>query len=546
MKKIGFYIILINLILSLIAFKPVLAFDSLSLLYHQTPYSTIHSGSFDNLVMDFSLITIRPDTIRAIALKNKGNADYLNQIKLMSFWVDKSDYGFQGLGIDQHLGDFSYSASCDCWYLQNLDYRIDTAQRFFVSVTAYSALQKPGTIQMELPQLIDHNQNQSFDVGDLGVFLDSGNNGLEDKYITNTNEQVFTTAAADQLAPKIVVSNLQQQQLINNDHYLINGLIKDQGDSELKEFKIKINSEEFNIIDIDPATSQWQYAWQGIEDGEYIVSFQASDKWDNLVATEELLISVKNQEIDLTNSQFSCNKAVIYNTGIDYATCIVEINDSESLPVADRQLEIIADPSLLLDDFNNNSDSSGRISFKLRSYDLGSQVLKIKIEDHFLGSQMINVKNQVMDKTNLNTGDLIKASSKAVYYFGADGKRYVFPQQQIFYSWYQDFSKLKLVSDQDLAQIPIGGNVTYKPGTILVKIQTEPKVYAIDRNSTLRWLASEEVAEEIFGPDWNKMVIDIPDSFFVDYSFGPAIDTACSYKLEQVLLVDSINDDKFL
>jgi hypothetical protein len=121
------------------------------------------------------------------------------------------------------------------------------------------------------------------------------------------------------------------------------------------------------------------------------------------------------------------------------------------------------------------------------------------------------------------SGTLIKGSLPAVYFCGKDAKRYVFVNERAFRSWYNDFSSIITISDATLAQIPLGGNVTYKPGVRLVKITTDPKVYAIARGGWLRWVRSESAAVALYGADWNKMVDDVADSFFVNYRIGDPV-----------------------
>ena len=123
-------------------------------------------------------------------------------------------------------------------------------------------------------------------------------------------------------------------------------------------------------------------------------------------------------------------------------------------------------------------------------------------------------------------GDLIKASGPAVYYYAADQKRYVFPNETTYWSWYQDFSSVKTISDAELAAIMIGGNVTIRPGTRLVKITTDPKVYAVTANGLLRWIESEAIAISLYGSGWASRVVDVPDAFFVNYSVGSSVSTA--------------------
>lgn len=122
------------------------------------------------------------------------------------------------------------------------------------------------------------------------------------------------------------------------------------------------------------------------------------------------------------------------------------------------------------------------------------------------------------------SGTLIKSPTQsAVYYCGADGKRYVFPNASIYFSWYDDFSTVITVSEEELAAAQLGGNVTFHPGTSLVKIKTDPKVYAVDRGGVLRWITTESLAEELYGAAWQATVHDVPDYLFIDYRIGSQI-----------------------
>lgn len=125
--------------------------------------------------------------------------------------------------------------------------------------------------------------------------------------------------------------------------------------------------------------------------------------------------------------------------------------------------------------------------------------------------------------TNCTSGSLIKGSMAAVYYCGADGKRYVFVNDKAYFSWYANFSGVQKISDATLATIMIGGNITYRPGVKMIKIVSDPKVYAVARGGVLRWIGSEAIANRLYGSNWNKMIDDVADSFFVNYSVGTPI-----------------------
>lgn len=150
--------------------------------------------------------------------------------------------------------------------------------------------------------------------------------------------------------------------------------------------------------------------------------------------------------------------------------------------------------------------------------------------------------------TTINPGDLIRGQSfNAVYYMGTDGFRYVFPNDKAYFTWYTDFSTVKFITDAELAKIQIGGNVTYKPGVKMVKINTDPRTYAVDEGGTLRHVSSEAVAVAMYGSNWNTKIDDIADGFFSNYILGDAINSTTEFVPAEVTAgVANINEDKNL
>ncbi len=153
-------------------------------------------------------------------------------------------------------------------------------------------------------------------------------------------------------------------------------------------------------------------------------------------------------------------------------------------------------------------------------------------------------------------GDLIKMPGlSTVYYLGADGKRWVFPNSSTYNSWYKDFSGVKTVSATELQSYGLGGNVTIRPGTMLVKITTDPKVYAVEPGGVLRHIDSEATAKTLYGAGWASMVVDVADSFFTNYKIdSTAVSAASGYPSgtlvkmtgsSDVYLVDGKNIRKF-
>lgn len=124
----------------------------------------------------------------------------------------------------------------------------------------------------------------------------------------------------------------------------------------------------------------------------------------------------------------------------------------------------------------------------------------------------------------LNAGDLVRSpSARTIYLVGADGKRYVYPNEVTYKSWHADFSSVKSITDSQIAQLSLGGTVTVRPGTWLVKIESDPKVYAVEPGGTLRWVETEARARLLYGTNWNKQIIDVPVSYWPAYREGTAL-----------------------
>lgn len=132
--------------------------------------------------------------------------------------------------------------------------------------------------------------------------------------------------------------------------------------------------------------------------------------------------------------------------------------------------------------------------------------------------------------TSLEAGDIIKTEdSAALYYLAEDGKLYVFPNAKTYFSWFDDFSDVEVIDDEDFAEYELGGSVYYQPGSLLIKTPTSLKVYAVGFNGELRWIESEELAKRFYGENWNLLVDDVPDGFFVNYNMGESIDEEEDY-----------------
>lgn len=155
-------------------------------------------------------------------------------------------------------------------------------------------------------------------------------------------------------------------------------------------------------------------------------------------------------------------------------------------------------------------------------------------------------------EAGIGIGSLLKGSTSSVYVIGSNGKRYAFPDRQTYDSWYADTSGVRRVSDDTLAAFTLGGLVTIRPGSSLVKIQTDTKVYTVEppmsgsgqAGGTLRWVPTEQDALRLYGPQWARRVVDVPDAFFATYRTGAPL--TLTEIPNAALVVDVRNSEKYL
>jgi len=124
----------------------------------------------------------------------------------------------------------------------------------------------------------------------------------------------------------------------------------------------------------------------------------------------------------------------------------------------------------------------------------------------------------------INPGDLLKVpGNSTIYYIGVDHKRHAIPTQKEYDSWFQSFNAVKEVPATYLYKVQLGKTMTVRPGTYLVKIKTDPKVYMVDEAGRLRWITSETIAGALFGHGWKTRIVDLDVTQFADYELGPSL-----------------------
>lgn len=147
--------------------------------------------------------------------------------------------------------------------------------------------------------------------------------------------------------------------------------------------------------------------------------------------------------------------------------------------------------------------------------------------------------------THVAKGTAVKtSSSSAVYYYGTDGRKHLFPTESVYYSWFGSYSNVVTITRSYFNSMPIGENVTYRPGTVLVKFASSTTVYAISKDAVLHPIANESVARSIYGSSWAASIVTVSDALRGNYTIGSTITSSSQYnKTTAYYSVSSIDEN---
>ena len=200
--------------------------------------------------------------------------------------------------------------------------------------------------------------------------------------------------------------------------------------------------------------------------------------------------------------------------------------------------------------FADNADNNGLYRWNIPTDLDGSLVIKIEATDlvSVLATDTIVIAPEedgeaddvtedeevveampAWDVPGVEPGDVIRGESmSAVYFITEDYQRRVFISEQVFFTWHEDFDNVKVIADSDLGAFALGGLMLPKAGVVLVKIQSDPRVYALGEGEDvfsplLHEIASEEDAEMLWGTDWSGYVIDVEPTFIAGFDTGEVV-----------------------
>ena len=158
------------------------------------------------------------------------------------------------------------------------------------------------------------------------------------------------------------------------------------------------------------------------------------------------------------------------------------------------------------------------------------EVLELNVVEEEAEVEVIEVEPEPTDQGRLvsltDDGNPDTQYDTAVYFVGDQNKRHAFPNETVYFSWFENYDDVEEIDQTEMDQYSLGGNVTIRPGTKLIKIQSSPDVYAVEPGGVARKITSEEIAITLYGAEWADRVVDVADGFWGNYTKGDDITSA--------------------
>jgi hypothetical protein len=130
---------------------------------------------------------------------------------------------------------------------------------------------------------------------------------------------------------------------------------------------------------------------------------------------------------------------------------------------------------------------------------------------------------QVQATEKVSVGEYIRGTLDTVYYVDVGLVRRPFYDVQTYHTYKSSFSSIRVVTDATLTTLTPGQPMLPKAGVALVKIMSNPHVYAVSVVNgvvTLNLITSEAAAIQIYGSAWADYVIDLQPTIFTKFELG--------------------------
>ncbi len=114
-------------------------------------------------------------------------------------------------------------------------------------------------------------------------------------------------------------------------------------------------------------------------------------------------------------------------------------------------------------------------------------------------------------------GSVLYGQDKKYYYFGYDGRLHMFPNEQVYRSWYPTDKELVSVSKGKIEEYAQGEMMCVRPGTYVVTFAGSTKAYLPEPGCRLRPVRSAVEAYVLYGATWRSRVLELPSTYLLHY-----------------------------
>jgi hypothetical protein len=247
------------------------------------------------------------------------------------------------------------------------------------------------------------------------------------------------------------------------------------------------------------------------------VGISASTTWDFRTVESEDVETVQSGAVEILHADRACESGVI--TGVVRVTAqgadrFMLANDAtyqggvwQTMPANTMDISwtfpTSADQASVYALFEG--ENGGRISV-MTTVAVADQECEEAEEDEGIGEE----------EGGTSASRLIKGASFSAVYLLEEGKRKPFPNEHIFFTRFSSFDDVEVLTDAELAAIPMGSPVLPKEGS-LIKIQSLAPVYLVSLTSAgyvITHIPNEAAAAEQFGENWASLVMDIEPTLF--------------------------------
>lgn len=299
------------------------------------------------------------------------------------------------------------------------------------------------------------------------------------------------------------------------------------GQSEIDHYEIKMDSEDYDDVGLDTEIAYTT----ALSNGSHTAYLYAVDLGGNASSIATLSFTI---DADSTSSGSPDVSSVTPSAALTDVTVTfsARVSDDESVESCDLYVD---------GEYAKAMTLKTDLAYATQKFtSSGTHELYARCEDEDGNKTSGNAIDVTVStgSSYASPGDIIKIGCEgdvyvndpctAVYYYGNDGLRHAFPNEAAFKSWFTDFDDLVILSSSAMADITLGRNVTFRPGTTLIKFSTNT-VYAVSYGGILRPISTEAIAIALFGSDWVSEITVVSDVFFANYRIGSDIESSGDY-----------------